>query len=173
MASPTPSISPTAEAERISQVLTTAERRHYLDSPPADLFIRTGALLLDGMLVWLLMSGAFKATLLILAVLHRTPVESIALTWAFRGLAYAVYTTVPLHVFGGTPGKILLGLRVIDSHSGAFLSLPRAFARECLGKVLTGSLLGLPVLPALSDPQRQLMHDRFAGCVVRKVHEPL
>jgi uncharacterized RDD family membrane protein YckC len=72
------------------------------------------------------------------------------------GLAYAAYFT---GTTGQTPGKMLLGLRVVEA-SGGPPSYPRAFVRAAAGAL--GSLLaGAFVLPLFFDPARRAFHDRL------------
>lgn len=75
---------------------------------------------------------------------------------AFLGLAYAAWFT---GTTGQTPGKMLVGLRVVES-AGRPPSCQRAFLRAALG-ALGSALLGLGVLPLFFDPARRALHDRL------------
>lgn len=70
---------------------------------------------------------------------------------------------------GGTPGKLLLGIRVVDAKTRGPLSFPRALGRgvACAVTLLT---LGLGYLWLMLDPKRQALHDKLAGTLV--VHAP-
>lgn len=68
------------------------------------------------------------------------------------------------HRYGGSPGNCLLGLKVIDSRSGRYMSLPQAITRVVLAILSTISVIG--VLFMLFDAQRRTLHDRLMGTVV-------
>ncbi len=74
---------------------------------------------------------------------------------ALLGLVYAGWFTGST---GQTPGKMLVGLRVVDRH-GAPLGVARALARAALGVVGT-ALVGAGLWPMLFDPARRALHDR-------------
>jgi len=69
---------------------------------------------------------------------------------------------------GLTPGKMLLGLQVVDQRTGEAPGLPRMLLREIVGKFLSGLLFGLGYLWALFDKNAQTWHDKLAGTVVVK-----
>jgi uncharacterized RDD family membrane protein YckC len=75
---------------------------------------------------------------------------------AFLGLSYAAWFT---GTTGQTPGKMLVGLRVVET-AGRPPSCQRAFLRAALG-ALGGALLGLGMLPLFFDPARRALHDRL------------
>jgi len=75
---------------------------------------------------------------------------------AFLGLGYAVYFT---GTTGQTPGKMVAGLRVVDT-GGQPPGYARALLRAALGVV--GILAaGLGLLPMVFDPARRTLHDRL------------
>ncbi len=69
---------------------------------------------------------------------------------------------------GLTPGKKLLGLRVIDHQTGAVPGFGRMFIREIPGRILSGLFLSLGYFWALWDKNAQAWHDKLAGTVVVK-----
>ncbi len=75
---------------------------------------------------------------------------------AFLGLAYAVWFT---GTTGQTPGKMLLGLRVVE-RTGQPPGYARALARAACGAV-SSVFLGLGVWPLFFDPARRALHDRL------------
>lgn len=86
-----------------------------------------------------------------------------------QGAATATFVVVYFIFFwttiGQTPGKYILGLRVV-SHDGKRLKLFQAVVRY-LGYYLSGLLVGLGFLWILIDDQRRGWHDRLAGtCVI-------
>jgi uncharacterized RDD family membrane protein YckC len=83
---------------------------------------------------------------------------------AFVGLAYATYFT---GVAGRTPGKMAIGLRVVDTQ-GRAPGLVRALFRAVFGVILTAAA-GIGLLPMLFDPARRALHDRIFGTRVIRV----
>jgi uncharacterized RDD family membrane protein YckC len=82
---------------------------------------------------------------------------------AFLGLFYAGYFT---GTTGQTPGKMVTGLRVVDT-GGRPPSYLRAVFRAAAGAV--GTLLGgLGLVPMAFDPARRALHDRLLN--TRVVH---
>jgi uncharacterized RDD family membrane protein YckC len=74
-----------------------------------------------------------------------------------------LYEPVTVAWFGGTPGHLLLNLRVVDEGHGGNLSLPRAIARF----VLKG-LLGLISFFSMSFSRKhQTLHDKLTGSTVQ------
>lgn len=68
-------------------------------------------------------------------------------------------------VFGGTPGKLMLGLRVVDADSGEFVSPLRGIFRY-LGYIVSAIPLYLGYFWMLWDPRCQTWHDKFANTIV-------
>ena len=74
----------------------------------------------------------------------------------FLGLVYASYFT---GTTGQTVGKILLGLRVVDT-TGHAPGYSRALLRGALGALGTLAA-GLGLMTMLFDPARRALHDRL------------
>jgi uncharacterized RDD family membrane protein YckC len=100
--------------------------------------------------------------------------RSIA-AFAIFVLAYDALTT---HFLGGTPGKLVLGMRVAEAESGMIPpTLPVASKRAAhrllnlvpgVGSIIVG-LIGLASLVMLfTDGRNQTVMDKFAGTVVVK-----
>lgn len=97
--------------------------------------------------------------------------------YAFVGLLVGmVYTVTMVHLFGGTLGKLVLGLRVRSwdgpGNPGWGQSLARWLTREPVQSLpVIGPLLGtvywaLDSVWLLRDPRRQCLHDKLPGTVV-------
>jgi uncharacterized RDD family membrane protein YckC len=69
----------------------------------------------------------------------------------------------------GTPGKLMLRLRIVDANSGGEPSLGQ-WCRRYLGYVLSSLPLLLGFFWVAWDPRRQGWHDKLAGTVV--IHTP-
>jgi uncharacterized RDD family membrane protein YckC len=100
----------------------------------------------------------------------RVPLSGLLAAWpwlagylAFLGVVYATYFT---GTTGQTVGKMLLGLRVVDT-AGQPPGYFRALLRAALGAVGL-ALAGLGLLPMGFDPARRALHDRvFRTRVIR------
>lgn len=79
--------------------------------------------------------------------------------WAF------LYTWVGLAVWGKTPGKALMGLRVVTRGGSVVLSGGQALIRT-LTYPLSFLPFGIGLLGAVFNPERRAWHDRFAGSAV-------
>lgn len=64
-----------------------------------------------------------------------------------------------------TPGKMMLGLRVIDARSGASLRVSQAILRY-LGYYLATIPLGIGIIWVALDERKQGWHDKMAGTLV-------
>ncbi|MBE3596443.1 MAG: RDD family protein [Hydrogenibacillus sp.] len=89
------------------------------------------------------------------------PLEGLVLSFLLP-LAYFVLLTV---WFGGTLGKLALGLAVVTPDGGP-VRLGRALVRETLGKLVSTLMLGIGFAIAAFDRRKQAIHDSLAGTVV-------
>jgi uncharacterized RDD family membrane protein YckC len=120
--------------------------------PRADFGVRLLAALIDGLILlvpYLLVRFSFS------------PLIALAIFQLF-GLVYNIgfWTTK-----GATPGKMAMGLGVVDMH-GKELNVWRAIARY-LSLIVDGLTLGLGDLLIFGD-QRLALHDRISGSQVVK-----
>jgi uncharacterized RDD family membrane protein YckC len=65
----------------------------------------------------------------------------------------------------GTPGKLVLGLRIVDAETGGTPPIGRLVLRY-VGYLVSALPLGLGYLWVLWDPRRQGWHDKMAGTLV-------
>lgn len=65
--------------------------------------------------------------------------------------------------FGGSPGKVLMGLEVV-TEKGEYLDFIQTLTRVILALISMGSLIG--VLFMLFDDRKRTLHDRLMGTVV-------
>lgn len=69
--------------------------------------------------------------------------------------------------FGGTPGKLILGLRIVNSE-GKYIGIPTASLRY-IGKILSYTIIGIGHLFIVWEPKKQALHDKVANSyVIRK-----
>ena len=69
------------------------------------------------------------------------------------------------HRFGATPGKMLLGARIVDATTGAAPSTGQLVGRY-LGYLVSALPLGLGLIWVAFDARKQAWHDKLAGTVV-------
>lgn len=138
-------------------------------SVPADFFSRLLALLIDNVL-WTLpiVAGAWYVSM------QKTLVDvAVAIANVFlmvmlpMGVVYVIYVVVMTSRFGGTIGKLALGLDVVDEE-GNNLTWKRAFFREAVAKWVSGFLLGAGYFAMLWHPKKLTWHDTLAGSMVRQ-----
>lgn len=84
---------------------------------------------------------------------------------AFIGIAYNYFGWFYLNK-GGTPGKLLFGLRVVDSETGTHLTYGRTFRREILAKLVSGVIFCIGYLMVLFRKDRKALHDLMIGTQV-------
>jgi uncharacterized RDD family membrane protein YckC len=160
----------------LRDMLVEAEEDHYLDCPNADFPTRAAAFVLDAMFLFL----AITAIERIFHALARPTAEDahnammilvFSIQSALQILIFYLLEIESLVLFGGTPGKLLTGLRVIDLHSGGKLTFVQALMREVVGKWILGPLtIGIgPILPLIRNDHLAL-HDLISRSAVKKVH---
>lgn len=90
--------------------------------------------------------------------------------WAVASFGYGIFLLWWVATAGLTPGKRLLGLRVVSDRSGRPIGWGPAFIRQLVLGLVVGLTLGIGglVLAAVAarSPRRQGWHDRAAGSVV-------
>jgi len=145
------------------------ESRRY-----AGLAIRLVALVIDGMILAML---AFALDAILIAPSHdplallRGPDGEIEMNWelaaALAVFPWLYHALAEATSWQGTPGKRLLGLKVIGPsgrRASFFRTLPRFVA-----KLVSLAALGLGGFMILGNHRRQALHDRIAG--TRVVHD--
>jgi len=125
-------------------------------------------------LVALLLDLCFLALLFVLAILYFPEPGKDAdryLIWVgWAWLAYSIFSLV-LFARGYTPGKYLMGLRIVDKRNGQIPGFGRVFIRELLGKYISGFFLCLGYFWAIFDRDSQAWHDKIAGTIVLREPE--
>ena len=83
-------------------------------------------------------------------------------------LSYVVPVILTLWLwlmFKATPGKMLLGLEIVDAKTGGKMSLKQAIVRYC-AYILSSVFVMLGFVWIAFDKQKQAWHDRLANSVV-------
>ncbi|MFN8390788.1 MAG: RDD family protein [Bdellovibrionota bacterium] len=93
----------------------------------------------------------------------------IALVVSFVGwfLGSSVFLALLESFTGASPGKHLVGIRVLD-WSGSHPGITRALLRQS-AKAVSSALLGIGFLMPLWTKRKQTLHDRIAQCFVVRV----
>ena len=121
---------------------------------------RLGACVLD-----ILVPLAFFIVVLVgVAVVGEESIELAANLVVVLFLGYVIWTIV-LFVRGTTPGKKLLGMRVVkeDGQDATFFTM---LIREWIGKLISGLIFSLGFLWILFDRDNQGWHDKLLGTYV-------
>ena len=127
---------------------------------PASIGSRFIALVIDGLFL-----GAITGMFYPFLRFSRDAIEGV-MTFALT-IAFQWFFLTNFH--GQTPGKMLLGIRVVKT-DGSPLNSTDAVVRA-LGYMLNWLLLGLGWLLAYFDKRHQGLHDRLAGTYVVKVNQ--
>lgn len=119
--------------------------------PRSGFWRRFGAYLIDVILIG------------IVALIFNAAPEAVA--YALSIILYLAYFTFFEGSSGQTPGKRVMGIRVVDFETGGSIGYARAFSRS-IGRYVSGLVVGLGYLWMLWDREKQTWHDKFAGSVV-------
>ena len=65
---------------------------------------------------------------------------------------------------GGTPGKLILGLRIVND-KGNYIGIPMAILRY-IGKILSAVILGIGYIMIAFTEKKQGLHDKIAKTYV-------
>ncbi|MBI2414334.1 RDD family protein [candidate division WWE3 bacterium] len=80
-----------------------------------------------------------------------------------------IYYTYFLSRFGGTLGKLLLGIQVFDKETGRFLDTKKAFFRSFAGYSFSGQFMGLGFLAINKKRNNLAWHDELFNTEVKAV----
>ena len=131
---------------------------------------RFAAKFIDG-LILALVYGVFFALNIVLAIAFP---DQPMLQGIVTLMAYVVYFGVAigynayfLPKYGATPGKMALGLKVINADGGGSLNVSKSVARY-FAEILSGMMCYIGYIMALFDEQRRTLHDRLCNTLVVK-----
>ncbi|HUP58482.1 MAG TPA: RDD family protein [Bdellovibrionota bacterium] len=97
----------------------------------------------------------------------------VLIQYAFQFVFWVAFTAAYSGWFyrnkGATPGKLLLGLRVVDAQTGTYLGLRQTLIREVLGRIADTLTLGIGLLMAAFREDKRALHDLIAGTQVLRV----
>jgi uncharacterized RDD family membrane protein YckC len=142
--------------------------------PLAGILVRFGAVLVDGLIPGLLSIPLGIGSAIIIgqnpqiASMSAT-VQTILLFLALlTGFAFWCYSALVLGMwaYGLTPGKHLLGIRVVNSDTGLPASFWRMALRQIVGQWVSAILCYLGFIWAIFDANKQGWHDKIAKTLV-------
>ena len=123
---------------------------------------------IDFQLNWLLVGGyLFLSSVNFVNVDDLVGMSVVGLT-IFLWLAiisspyYAYFTSR----FGGTIGKLVLGIQVVDESRKNHLTFWMSYFRSTIGYMVSNMLFGLGFYWIIRDPNRQAWHDKLVGSFV-------
>jgi len=135
----------------------------------ANLFARWVALILDPLIAIVLYFVAMGILMILFGMISEDLGATAAMVVAILfPLGYSVWFLMLLRQ-GLTPGKRLLGLRVVNQQTGEIPGFGKMFLREIVGRFLSGLFFSLGYLWALFDKNAQAWHDKLAGTVVVRI----
>ncbi len=97
--------------------------------------------------------------------LIRRLLSVVTIMLLFYSLLIPLFYAYLIHSLGATPGKLLVGTKVVDS-DGKLISFGRAFFRNQIGYMVSGLLFGLGFIWIAVDKDRRGWHDQIADTFV-------
>jgi uncharacterized RDD family membrane protein YckC len=128
----------------------------------ASVWARVGAVLIDGLILWgvqMAIQVAYTRTGALRTSDFSTLTQQYIILQLVSLVTSATYQVSFVYQFGGTPGKLALGCRIVTA-DGAKLSLNRAIGRY-FASMLSVFTLGIGYLMAAFDEERRTLHDRI------------
>ena len=154
---------------------------------PGGFWIRLVAVLIDG-IVMIILSSLGGHLVRVLGISSKLDLDKMAAITTQDGqlnpevmstmmAAYSVGTLISWVIGffyfgwfyknkGGSPGKLILGLRVRDYETKENIGYWRAFLREYIGKLISGVLLLLGFIMAGLRSDKKALHDMLSGTQV-------
>jgi len=128
----------------------------------ASFWRRAGAAIIDGfilLIVQLLIQAVYAGADALRTMNGYVLASQIIVLQLLQMATQAVYHSSFVYQFGGTPGKLALGCRVVTA-DGAKLTLKRSIARY-FASLISVMTFGIGYLIAAFDDERRTLHDRI------------
>lgn len=145
------------------------DNTHYVY---AGFWIRVCAAMID-MIIWAILLSIIIQVMIASGLLPSdvaptlVDYSEISLVDALEFIGLAVVTVYFWRKWQGTPGKIVLGLAVVDARTGKSLSIWQAIWR-CVAYIPSYLIFFLGVIWVGIDEKKQGWHDKLAGTIVIK-----
>ena len=121
-------------------------------------WMRLLAAILDSFII------GIPAIIIQLAIIFITGMQSLQYVISLALVVLVVYLE---GMKGGTPGKLILGMRIVNQN-GDYIGIPSAILRY-IGKFVSALIIGIGFLMIAWDSKKQGLHDKIAKTyVVRK-----
>ena len=152
-----------------------------MENKPAGFWTRFVAMILDGIILGVISLPLTLVQYGVMAYIKSSSGEEPSMiqvailtvcTYLFAGVIQFVYYAAFYKSNGATPGKRMLGLRVIDVKTGGNPGWSQTFNRECVGKVISGLILGIGYFMAGLRSDKRALHDLMAHTQVVQVPAP-
>jgi len=121
-------------------------------------WIRLLAAILDAIII------SIPAAIVTLILVWASGISSFSYLVDLCALGLIVYLD---GIKGGTPGKLILGLRIVNE-KGEYIGIPSALFRY-IAKIISALILGIGYLMIAWDAKKQGLHDKIAKTYVVKV----
>jgi uncharacterized RDD family membrane protein YckC len=128
----------------------------------AGFWARAAALLIDALIVFVIAAPVF-----VLGVRARiATLDPAQHSWDLAGFAALAAAVIGFwRYYGATPGKLALGIKIVDAATGAAPSTPRLVVR-LLAYFVSALPLYLGFVWAAFDRRKQAWHDKIARTIV-------
>jgi uncharacterized RDD family membrane protein YckC len=175
----------------IVEELEKAEEEHLKSCPEADFPMRLASIIVDGILAYLAFTGIhslsntlglllghlgntswghyFKPEITSFLVKQSTHIATL-FEISFKVLFAYLYFVISTSFSGGTPGKLLLGLRVVNTDNGKRIGPGKVLLRLLIAVTLNTFSFGLTYLFLLFSKSQRTLHDEITHTSVKKVH---
>lgn len=154
----------------LQETLTQAENEHWLDCPNCGWGLRLASIILDTIFIYLVLHGIDR--LFLAVTLHENTLKLqnysflIALFELFFKASFLfLYLVFSVVFWGGTLGKLLLGIRIVDARDGSNLTISTVSIR--LVWVFVTHLVSIGI--GFYRPDHRAFHDVLTNSVVKKV----
>ena len=141
--------------------------RKYLDY--AGFWIRLFALFLDCLILYL--SAKLLGVMINPLLPYILSLENQTASFIIGSLAFVImlmeffYFVAFYHKKGATPGKMALGLKIVNADGTDGISLGQALGR-CFVEILSGMFFLIGFLIMIFDERKRTLHDRLSGTLV-------
>jgi len=151
----------------LNEEIPTLRRDNTEEYEPAGVLIRFAASIVDSITISFLLLP-FNILQQVLAM-HESKLGMVVVTILSYICSFSLIAWF-LSKKGGLPGKLLLGLKIIDVKTGSFVTPGKAIGRETAGKLLSALTLMIGYFMAGIRKDKKALHDIICGTqVIKKV----
>ena len=137
------------------------------EGDPAGFWIRFLAVIIDGIIVFAI--GAFAWPIVFGEAFWYEPTPGFYTTRDWHTLMLLLWDVFFVALYGATPGKMVLGIRVLNERGSRRIGFLRATVRA-LAEYVSALTLGIGYLMAAFRKDKRALHDLIAGTYPTKVN---